>query len=67
MMRTDMLPTARVKRITDEATGQDLSSKERFEFLPSIMGRQFLSVAQERWLSQIERRIFKTYDDDGED
>jgi hypothetical protein len=59
-----MLPAARVKRITDEATGQDLSSKERFEFLPSIVGRSFLSVAQERWLSQIERRIFKTDDDD---
>jgi hypothetical protein len=65
-MRKDMLPAARVKRITDEATGQDLSSKECFEFLPSIVGRAFLSDAQERWLSQIERRIFKTDDEDEE-
>jgi len=65
-MRTDMRPAARVKRITDEATGQDLSSKERFEFLPSIVGRQFLSVAQERWLARIEQRVFNTDEEDGE-
>ena len=63
----DMLPAARVKRITDEATGQDLSSKERFEFLPGIAGRSFLSDAQERWLAQIERRIFKIDDSDDEE
>jgi hypothetical protein len=62
--RTDMRPAARVKRITDEATGQDLTSKERYEFLPSIETRDFLSVAQERWLTSIERRVFKTDDDD---
>jgi hypothetical protein len=61
-----MTPAARVKRITDEATGQDLSSKERFEFLPSIVGQRFLSAPQERWLASIERRIFKTDDDDNE-
>ena len=61
----DMRPAARVKRITDEATGQDLTSKERFEFLPGIATQQFLSAPQERWLASIERRIFNT--DDGED
>ena len=60
----DMRPVARVKRITDEATGQDLTSKERFEFLPTVAKQQFLSVGQERWLASIERRIFKTDDDE---
>jgi len=60
----DMLPAARVKRIMDEATGQDLSSKEKFEFLPSIKNRDFLSPAQEKWLLGIEKRIFNEGGDD---
>lgn len=62
--RVDMLPSARIKRILDEATGQDLSSKEKFEFLPSIKDRSFLSDGQEKWLSGIEKRIFNEGDDD---
>ncbi len=33
-----MTPAARVKAIFDEAIGSDLSSWEKFEFLPNIRG-----------------------------
>jgi hypothetical protein len=62
--RVDMLPAARIKRILDEATGQDLSSKEKFEFLPSIKDRSFLSDGQEKWLRGIETRIFNESEDE---
>ena len=62
--QVDMRPAARIKRIRDEATGQDLSSKEKFEFFPSIENRSFLSPAQERWLASIERRVFNIPEDE---
>ena len=54
----DMRPSARVKRILDEAVGRDLTSTERHEFFPNIINKDFLSPAQEKWLSAIEKRIF---------
>lgn len=56
-----MIPEQRVAQILREAVGSDLSSWEKYEFLPSILKRTFLSEKQERVLSEIERRIF---DDD---
>jgi hypothetical protein len=53
-----MTPAERVKRITDEAVGRDLSSWERHEFLKSVAQRQTLSEKQEKVLAQIERRLF---------
>ena len=54
-----MTPAERVKRITDEAVGRDLSSWERFEFLPSIAKRTVLTEKQEKILAQIEVRLFR--------
>lgn len=54
-----MTPAERVKRITDEAVGRDLSSLERFEFLPSIAKRTVLTDKQENILAQIESRLFE--------
>ena len=53
-----MTPAERVKRITDEAVGRDLSSWERFEFLPSIAKRTVLTEKQEKILAQIESKLF---------
>ena len=53
-----MTPAERVKRITDEAVGRDLSSWERFEFLPSIAKRTVLTDKQEKILAQIEAKLF---------
>lgn len=53
-----MTPAERVKRITDEAVGRDLSSWERFEFLPSIAKRTVLTEKQEKILAQIEAKLF---------
>lgn len=53
-----MTPAQRVQRILDEAVGSDLSSWEKFEFLPSIKGRTSLSEKQEKVLLGIEQRIF---------
>ena len=55
-----MTPAERVKRITDEAVGRDLSSWERFEFLPSITQRAVLTDKQEKILAQIEVRLFRS-------
>ena len=55
-----MTPAERVKRITDEAVGRDLSSWERFEFLPSIKQRTELTDKQEKILAQIEVRLFRS-------
>lgn len=57
-----MTPGQRVKRILDEAVGSDLSSWEKFEFLPSIKVRSVLSVNQEKILRDIEKRIFEEED-----
>ena len=54
-----MTPAERVKRITDEAVGRDLSSWERFEFLPSVKQRAVLTDKQEKILAQIENRLFR--------
>lgn len=53
-----MKPSDRVKRIFDEAVGSDLSSWEKFEFLPSIKERSILSEKQEKVLIAIEKRLF---------
>lgn len=55
---TDTLPRKRVRRIVDECVGSDLSSWERFEFLPSIANRCVLTEKQEKVLVGIERRVF---------
>lgn len=52
-------PAERVKRITDEAVGRDLSSWEKHEFLPSLERRMFLTEKQEKVLTDIEKRIFE--------
>lgn len=53
-----MTPTQRVQKIMDEAVGSDLSSWEKFEFLPSIKARTSLSEKQEKVLAGIERHVF---------
>jgi len=54
-----MTTAQRVQRIMDEAVGSDLSSWEKFEFLPSIKERSSLSEKQEKVLHGIEQRIFE--------
>jgi len=54
-----MTPAQRVARIEAEAVGRDLSSWERFEYLPSIKQRATLSDKQEKVLAQIEHRLFE--------
>lgn len=58
-----MTPTQRVARILSEAVGSDLSSWERFEFLPSIKQRATLTEKQEKVLAGIEARVFGGDDD----
>lgn len=53
-----MTPAERVDRIKAEATGQDLSSWEKFEFLPSIRQQSALTKKQESILAKIEDRLF---------
>lgn len=53
-----MTPPERVKRILDEAVGRDLSSFERFNFLPSIAKFKTLSEKQEKVVKMIEVRLF---------
>jgi hypothetical protein len=53
-----MIPAERVKRILDESVSRDLSSWEKFEFMPNVRKQQFLSKRQEEILSGIERRLF---------
>lgn len=57
-------PEQRVKAIFDEAVGSDLSSWEKFEFLPNIRCLDSLSPKQESVLRGIEIRIFGEGDDD---
>lgn len=54
-----MTPAQRVQKIMDEAVGSDLSSWEKFEFLPSIKQRSSLTETQEKVLRDIEKRIFE--------
>ncbi len=58
-----MTPAQRVERILAEAVGSDLSSWEKFEFLPSIKQRATLTEKQERVLAGIEARMFGDGDD----
>ena len=53
-----MSPADRIKRILEEAVGSDLSSWEKFEFLPSIKVRYTLTEKQEAVLADIEKRLF---------
>ncbi len=59
-----MTPAQRVQRILDEATGRDLNSWEKHEFLPSVMQRVALTDKQEKILGQIERKVFGNCEDD---
>lgn len=59
-----MTPAKRVERILAEAVGSDLSSWEKFEFLPSIKQRATLTEKQEKVLAGIEARMFGDGDDD---
>lgn len=54
-----MTPSQRVQKIMDEVVGSDLSSWEKFEFLPSIKQRATLTEKQEKVLHGIEKRIFE--------
>ncbi len=48
----------RVQRIRDEATGSDLSSWEKFEFLPTLEKRHGpLTPKQEVTLRNLEKRL----------
>lgn len=58
-----MTPAQRVARILAEAVGSDLSSWEKFEFLPSIKQRAVLTEKQEKVLAGIEARVFGGGDD----
>lgn len=58
-----MTPAERVAAIEAEATGSDLNSWEKFNFLPSIKRCYSLKPNQERTLKEIEDRIFGSDDD----
>jgi hypothetical protein len=51
-------PKQRVEDVFDEATGADLSSWEKFEFLPSVKAKSTLSDKEEALLRGIEKRLF---------
>lgn len=53
-----MTPAQRVDRILAEAVGSDISSWEKFDFLPSIRQRATLTEKQEKVLAGIEQRVF---------
>lgn len=58
-MRTSLLtPEQRVAKILEEAVGSDLSSWEKYEFLPNIRMQRTLFDRQEKILAKIESRIF---------
>ncbi len=58
-----MTPAQRVAKILAEAVGSDLSSWEKFEFLPSVKQRATLTEKQEKVLAGIEARMFGGGDD----
>ena len=58
-----MTPAQRVAKILSDAVGSDLSSWEKFEFLPSIKQRATLTEKQEKVLAGIEARVFGSDDD----
>jgi hypothetical protein len=59
-----MTPAERVDLILAEAVGSDLSSWERFEFLPSVASRIALSPKQEAALAGIEGALGINHDGD---
>lgn len=56
-MSATFTPAQRVQAILRAAVGRDLSSWERFDFLPSIQNRTSLSEKQEACLVRIEERL----------
>lgn len=58
-----MTPAQRVERILAEAVGRDLTSYERFEFLPNIKQCATLTEKREKVLADIEARVFGSDDD----
>jgi len=56
-------PAQRVQAIMDEAVGSDLSSFEKFDFLPNIAKWPRLTDKQEAVLRGIEKRIFDEGDE----
>lgn len=59
-----MSPYKRVDRILAEAVGSDLTSWEKFEFLPNLRFRSTLTEKQEKILREIELRILDEIPDD---
>lgn len=59
-----MNPYKRVDRILAEAVGSDLTSWEKFEFLPNLRFRSTLTEKQEKILREIELRILAEIPDD---
>jgi len=57
----------RVDKIFAETVGFDLSSWEKYEFLPNIRDNLRLTPSQERVLSTIEARLARENDREGED
>lgn len=53
-----MTPIQRINKILEECVGSDLTSRERFEFFPSIKSRTTLTEKQEKVLAGIEARVF---------
>jgi hypothetical protein len=58
MNTSQMTPAERVDRIIAEAVGSDLSSWEKFNFLPDMKLLIVLTPKQDEVLYRIERRIF---------
>lgn len=56
----------RVDKILEEATGRDLSSWERNEFLPTLKYRIFVTDKQEKILAEIEARLKVDPDEEDE-
>jgi len=54
-------PAERIERIRTESSGVEaqcgIKSADKV-FMANIESRQFLSAAQEKWLSDIEARVF---------
>lgn len=59
-----MSPAERVNKILAEAVGSDLTSWERFDFLPSAAKRETLTSRQDGVLRGIEHKVFGGDDDE---
>lgn len=58
-----MTPKERVDRILAEAVGSDLTSWEKFEFLPVISKLSYLTPRREEALRAIEIKVFGEEDE----